>query len=223
METFEHNGFEYCTEESRLGGNYRNIILFTYTGVDLRTLSEDGFVDLMRTLLTGVSNKYSNLVKEEIERNFAERRERILHNATVTAACKWKTEKKRQEYINAKMAEYDEQQNTAKRKFPNDEIFFDFWPGPHHGLPGVCSGLTIDTEDCTLHRAWEHLHENEWFNKGFGLVFKYETHKDTYLYSFRPWIEVVMSDEDKAAAEAGQKAIDDEIDAFYRGSRYCGD
>lgn len=222
MEKFKHNNQEYCIEDCRLGGNYRTIILLTHNGANFRQ-DENTFVDYMSDLLHLATDKYCNLVKEEIEQCFANRRTDALKYAIKFAERKWKTEKKRQEYVDTKMAEYDEQQLKVKHKFPNNLIFFDFWPGPHHGMPGVCSGLAVDTSDETLHCAWKHLHNNEWFNKGFGLVFKYETRKDSYLYSSRPWIEVIMSEEDKAAAEAGQKAIDDDISAFYANSRYCGD
>lgn len=199
----------------------RTVILHKVEGVNLSSITKEEFIDLMKNGLAVACEKYGNLTNDEIN-------EYIENNISDYAAVvlrdlrkKYKKESTVQKYFAEKM---EGRREAVEKHYSYDRnISFTCWPGPHHGVPGVTMGLSNKSTEHSIENAFSALSENEWFRKGTGLMFKYGCNKNTHLSFCGGIVEVLMNEEDKAAADAAQKAIDDDIANFYKGCRYCGD
>lgn len=202
----------------------RTIILHKVEGIDISKISEEEFISLMKEALSTACEKYTSLVTDEIN----ERLEKNYSSYADTVMKELKKKYKRQSTIDKYFAQKMEGRREQMEKFYSYDrsISFTCWPGPHHGVPGVTMGLSNKSTEHSLENAFSKLSENEWFRKGTGFLFRYGCNKTAHTSSCGGVIEVLMSEEDKAAEKAGQKAIDDEITAYYANKRpgeYCGD
>lgn len=199
----------------------RTILLHKVEGIDLSKISESEFISLMKEALSTACEKYTNLVTDEIN----ERMEKSYLSYADTVMRDLKKKYTRQSTIDKYFAQKMEGRREQIEKFYSYDrnISFTCWPGPHHGVPGVTVGLSSKITDYALKNAFTALSENEWFRKGTGFLFRYGCNKTTHTSSCGGVIEILMSEEDKAAEKAGQKAIDDDIARFYANCRYCGD
>lgn len=202
----------------------RTIILHKVEGLDLSKISAEDFISIMNEALSTACEKYTSLVSNEID----ERMEKSYSSYADTSMRELKKKYKRQSTIDKYFAQKMEGLRERIEKFYSYDrcISFTCWPGPHLSVPGVTMGLSTKTTDYALKNAFTALSENEWFRKGTGFLFRYGCNKTSHTSSCGGVIEVLMSEEDKAAEKAGQKAIDDEITAYYANKRpgeYCGD
>ena len=202
----------------------RTVILHKVEGVNLSSITKEEFIDLMKNGLAVACEKYSNLtndeINENIEKNIADYAAVVLRDLRK----KYKRESTVQKYFAEKM---EGRREAVEKHYSYDRnVSFTCWPGPHHGVPGVTMGLSNKSTEHSIENAFSKLSENEWFRKGTGLMFKYGCNKRTHISFCGGEIEILMSEKDKAAEKAGQKAIDDAITAYYANKRpgeYCGD
>lgn len=200
--------------------NYR-IAIILETRVNTTNLSREDFVKLMHENLTRANEMYREIaVPEAIEhQNNTEKRsiEWAVKCATEYAENKWKTEKKRQEYIDTRLTEAYTRNEDNHKKFEEQlgrlyNLFFDFEPKPDQGIPGVCV-LRHDSSDDLLGRCYDELTKYDWWTKAKGWAMKYTCTKTSVHADSRPWIEYILDDETRAEWKAQQKSIDDAIKA----------
>ena len=210
MKTFE-NFLGEALEISEISGGYRIVTLLKHEGLDLVNMTEDDFVMLMSEDLKKAYQEYEQVRTPERAANKMKAIEREIEYAQKYAERKWKTQKKRDEY----MAEF--KVNIEKRYADygkTDRLFFDFKPEVGNGLPGVCV-LKPDTDERQLRACFDELVKSRWWKKGTGWAFKYEASKYDLATHFRPWIELIMSESDAAQRRKEQKMLDDSIAAYY--------
>ena len=217
---FSHNGTTIMVIEE-LNQYGRNVILHTSPVADLNNITEDRFVEFMADQLAIAAKKYRDIVVDEIAAIKAAKRAAHLEQTVAILKRKYIRQSTIDKHAAEEMDKFDKNlENWYKNA---DSISFTCWPGPHHGTPGLVTGLSEHSSIEALKRAYQELVKNEWFKKGTGLVFKYNCNKENHLANPCPQIDVALSEADEAAAIAGQKAIDDDITRFYANCRYCGD
>lgn len=221
-------------DRNRYEGDKTRVATVIETRVDTKSLSKEDFVKLMHENLTHANEMYREIaVPEAIERqNNTEKRsiEWAVKCATEYAERKWKTEKKRREYIDAQLAGARVRNAENRKKFEEQlgrlyNLFFDFSPKPGQGLPGWCV-LNYDASDDFLRNCYDELTKCEWWGKAQGWVMKYECGNTSVHADSRPWIEYIFDEETDAAWHGKQKAIDDDIMAYYNSKKsgeYVGD
>ena len=220
MKTFE-NFLGEALEISELSGGYRIVTLLKHDGLDLANMTEDEFVRLMSEDLKQVHNEYERVRIPERASARAKAIDREIERAQKYADQKYKTQRKRDEY----MAKFKANIEKNYEIWDQDQLFFDFKPGVGNSLPIVCV-LKPNTDEYKLRQCYEELVKSRWWKKGTGWAFKYEAGKHDLATHFRPWIELIMNESDAARRRKEQQMLDDGIAAYYASagsSRYTGD
>ena len=217
---FTHNGTTITVIEE-LNQYGRNVILHTSPVADLNTITEDQFAKFMADQLAIATKKYRDIVLDEIAAIKASRRASHLKQTVATFEHKYTRQSTIDKYVAEEMDKFDQHLEDWYKN--SDSIHFTCWPGAHQATPMLVTGLSETSSTDALKCAYEELVKNEWFKKGHGFIFKYNCNKENHLANFCPQIEIAMSEEDKAAEQAAIKALNDDIDRFYRGTTYWGD
>jgi len=190
---------------------YRTVTILRHEDIDIPNLSKEEFIRLMKEDLQKAQAEYSKLVAPENERSKQRYIEYRLNDARNFAERKWKTERKRQEYI--KNAE-ERIRKEAERFGSSDDMFWDFKPHVDNGIPGVCI-LRADTGDNQLARCYEEWVTSKWWKKGTGWAFKYECRDKSLISCFRPWIDLLMDESSTAERKREQQNLDQAIADWY--------
>ena len=213
--------------------NYR-IATILETRVNTTNLSRTDFIRIMHENLIRANTEHRTLADPESiqrQKNWEQSKiETTIKYATQFAEKKWKTEKKRNEYVDAKVKEawdeIDEDRKKFEERLPRtNNLFFDFEPKPDQGIPGACV-LNYDASDEHIGRCYDELTKYDWWTKAKGWSMKYTCTKTSVHADFRPWIEYILDDETRAEWKAQQKAIDSAIIAYYaskKSGEYVGD
>ena len=193
-------------------GYYRTVTLLRHENIDCPNLTQEEFIELMHADLEKALDEYKNTIHGEVIQNHKDYVARRTKEAEEFAAKKWKTDKRREEYV--KRAIFNAEND--KWSLREAGIFFDFQPDVSQGIPGVCI-LTPDSDDNHLARCFEEQAKTKWWKKATGWVFKYECGKNSLRHSFRPWIELIMDESSSAERKREQEALDNAISAWYGG------
>ena len=206
--------------------DYKTITLVSRDGINCSNISMEEFVRMMFSDILEADEKYNDLYCPDyvasIVRHFENMMAYTRKDATKYAEKKWKTEKKRNEYINKKIAE-------AKAKFNTDSYyyhlsFFDFDVHPEsNGLSGDCC-ISIDrlTYD-VLRRCYEAVKDNYYFKNATGWKLEYECHENNHSVSFRPHINLIMPEDVEAKYHKAAEDLAEDIRRFYANCYYPGD
>ena len=211
--------FETIKTEYR---EYGVVTLVRRENVDCANISKEDFVKFIREDINTAVEEYAKIVKPLNDQKVKDSIEREIKNAISFAEKKWKTQKKRDEYVeNAK-------KNIENKKWYLEDpkrIFFDFKPDTGRmGIPVVCT-LSYDSDDKQLERCYEELVNGKYFKRGTGWAFKYESRsKDKInVYSFRPYVDLLLNESDREEQKRDAKNLSDSIERFYSNSNYWGD
>ena len=205
--------------------NYKTITLVS-RNVNCSNISMDEFVQMMFSDILEADEKYNELYCPDyvanIVRGFKSYVESYRNQAIRYAEKKWKTEKKRNEYIN-------KETDAARKRYNRDGYyyhlsFFDFDVHPEtNSLSGDCC-LSIDRLTFpALERCFEAVKDNYYFKNATGWALKYKCHDNNHSASFRPYIELIMPEDVKAKYEQAEKDLAESIRKFYEGCHYFGD
>lgn len=200
-------------------GYYRTVTLLQHKNIDCPNLTQDEFIELMQADLEKALDEYKNIIYGEVVQSRKDYVAYRTKEAEEFAAKKWKTNKRREEYVQRVIF------NAENDLWHICEagIFFDFKPNVTEYIPGVCI-LSPGDDDNKLARCFEKQTESKWWKKATGWVFKYECGKDSLRHSFRPWIELIMDESSSAERKREEKALDDAISAWYgRQGSWTGD
>lgn len=101
------------------------------------------------------------------------------------------------------------------------QMFYDFNVDP--STSGIIC-LDHKYTDAQLEYAYDKCQKTKWFSHGIGLAFKYGTSNDKEpINSDRPYIEILLTPEDKAERDKDEQKLYDDIQRFYSGSNWTGD
>ena len=205
---------------------YRTITLVKRENINCSTISVDDFVRMMFSDILEAEEIYNDLYcpeyVESIIRNFNNYIGYYRKHAISYAEKHWKTEKKRNEYINKEVT-------NARNKFNRDSFyygisFFDFDVHPEsNGISGDCcisiNKMTFDS----LRRCFELIKDNYYFKNATGWKLEYKCSDYDHHSCFRPHINLIMPEDVKAKYEQAEKDLTESIRKFYEGCTYWGD
>ena len=138
---------------------------------------------------------------------------------TKEAETKYKTQNKREEYINTYLAEYISKwtPGLAQNKGYQEISFFDFdvEPGTNY-IHGTCVLDINDLSDKKLEACWNDIKDNEYFKEAEGLQFEYDG-------IGRPQITLRLSRQMQKQFDQAKENLGKTIANFYSGSNYWGD
>ena len=206
--------------------NYQTITLVSRDNVNCANLSMDEFVQMMFSDILEAEENYNELYSADyvngVIRNFNSYVKCYHDTAVRYAEKKWKTDKKRTQYI-------DKETDAARKRYNLDAYwyglsFFDFDVHPEsNGLNGNCC-LSIDSLTFnSLRRCFEAVKDNYYFKNASGWKLEYEAHDNNHQVCFRPFITLIMPEDVKAKYEQAEKDLTESVRKFYEGCTYWGD
>jgi hypothetical protein len=205
--------------------NYHWITL-TSRNIDCSTITAEEFISSMFSDFLEAQEKYNDLYTPEWVRNkiddFTKYIEWIKAKATKYAEKKWKTDAKRNAYINSTV-------NKAKKDYDlnnryTDIDFFDLNVNP--GEMGISGNCCISYENLTpkaLLCCFNEIKNNEYFKKAKGWMLTYEAQNNSYRCSFRPKIKLILDDETAMKMKKATDDLTNSVNEFYENCNYFGD
>ena len=211
--------FELIKTEYR---EYGVVTLARRENVKCASLSKEKFVKMISEDLNTAIEEYSKIVKPLNDERLKEFVEREVEMATKFAEKKWKTQKKRDEYIeNARKNAQDKKWYLEDPK----RIFFDFKPDKGNmGIPAVCI-LKANSDENQLGRCYDEIKNSKYFKNATGWAFKYESHSKEKIttYAFRPYVDLLLDETSREEQKREEENLTKAVQSFYSNSNYWGD
>lgn len=212
---------EYIKEQLEVEngpGKYK-IVTLVRRDVDLSTISESDFINFILADYKEAAKEYATAVSSFNERLKEAHIEQEVQAAIKYAEKKWKTEKKRNEYIE------NIRKNAAEQTWyleKPERISFDLQPTPSNAISECCI-INKDSNKNTLKQAYNILKNDKYFTRGIGWAFKYETIAANRPYALRPWIDILLDESDSAEQKRDKQSLDNAIHDYYSNTNYWGD
>ena len=205
--------------------NYITRTLVT-RNIDCANITCEEFVKAMFSDFLEAEEKYNENYIPEWEawklKSFKDHMKWIRKRATEYAEKKWKTEKKRNEYINNAVEKARKEYKVSTYYDSLGFFDFDLEPGKN-GLSGNCcisyKGLTPKA----LERCFNEVKDNRYFKKATGWKFTYESNENSFRSCFRPHIDLIVDAETEAAMKKEAADLAEDIRRFYANCSYPGD
>lgn len=205
--------------------NYINRTLVTRI-INCSNLTADEFISAMFSDLLEAEEKYNDLyIPEYVASNiswFVNSKNSVIKNAINVASKKWKTDKKRKEYINKTVKEFVDNYNLSN--YYNKLSFFDFDVNP--GDMGISNDCVLSYKGLTptkLERCFNKIKDNEYFKKASGWMLTYETTEDSYRSISRPEIKLIVDSETEDKMKNDAINLANSVAEFYKDCKYWGD
>ena len=205
--------------------DYRWITL-TSRNIDCSTITVEEFISAMFADFLEAQDKYNELYIPEWEahkvKNFERHIDLVRKHSTKVAEKKWKTEKRRNAYIESEV-------EKARKEYKIDSFycslsFFDFKVTP--GEIGLSNNCCISYKDLTpeaLRRCFNEIKDNKYFKKALGWKLTYEASNNSYRVSFRPQIKLIVDEETENQMINDEKCLTESVCKFYENCDYWGD
>lgn len=204
---------------------YRWITL-TSRNIDCSKITVDEFISAMFSDFLEAQEKYNELYIPEWEaykvKSFNDRMVWVHNWATKIAEKKWKTEKKRNAFI-------EKEVEKARKEYKIDGFyydlsFFDFKVNPGEmGLSGDCCISYKELTPIKLRRCYEAVKDNKYFKQAHGWKLTYEASDNSYKVCFRPHIELIVDADVEAQMKHDEEVLTNAVNEFYKGCKYWGD
>lgn len=193
----------------------KTAVLVTRENIICSELTKEQFVTMMMEDLKNSVIKSEEIFRPELEEQFYNNQKRHLEyveqRAWEFANKKWKTEKRRTQYVNEMLSK--EQAKTYKF---NPVSFFDFKLNPcDNGISDDCI-LRVNTTEEKLGRCFDRIYNNKYFLNATGWKLIEER-------SFRSQIKLIMPDEMNELYRKEEEGLANAIANFYADCNYCGD
>ena len=210
-------------KSNKFGENsdYVTVTLVRRENLDLSLISKEDFIKFILEDYNKAVKEYDNIIKPLNDKRRKQLIENDVNIAIKFAEKKWKTEKKRTEYV-----ENIRKNAEAKEWYMDkaDRIFFDC--KPDKGDMSINQDCIFDknTNEKQLERAYNILMESKYFKKGTGWAFKYDaSSKDHLYYSFRPYVDILLNESDRAEQKRDEETLNKSVENFYKNTNYWGD
>ncbi len=211
--------------------NKRNEVTLVERVIDLGTITFEDF----KNVLMADFNNACELYDEINEAGNKAAKQHIFNykmkEAQKYAELKWKTEKRRNIYVEEERKQILEQLETRRSwEVTSNGLFFDFDPNPGANfIPAVnvIKRISFSEDNSGLRKAFENLVNSKYFRKAKGWRFRYQGCEEKALHpyssAFRPSIELILDEDVQKQLEVEEKSLADAIHSFYSGSNYWGD
>ena len=182
--------------------------------INCKDLTKDEFVKLMKEDLEIAYQKHYDIfypIEFARHQNWINNHKKyLLKEATKYAEKKWKTENRRQEYINNVISNFEDKEFSF-----NNITFFDFDVNP--GSNAISDNCIIRYNELKkLNNCFEEVKDNKYFKSaiGWNLV---------DYHGFRPQIELILPEEMENSYKEEEKLLEKAISNFYSNTTYFGD
>jgi len=206
-------------EQTKESG-YGVMTLIRREDLDLSTISEEDFIKFILEDYNKAVEEYAKICKPLNDKKIEDNIEREVKQSIKFAEKKWKTEKKRTEYV-----ENIRKNAKEKKLFLEDpkRIFFDL--KPDKGQMGIRQECIINasSNEKTLKIAYEEMQKSKYFKRGTGWAFKYDAYGKDKNYSFRPYIDILLDESSREEQKRDEETLSNAIASFYANSNYWGD
>lgn len=182
--------------------------------IDCSTITKEDFIKFMMEDLHNSKEEYHKLHFSVEKAKFEDRevhyKEAMRKRARTFAEKKWKTEAKRNAYVEREMEKYV----PGTFKFSEIEYFdFDVEPWSNY----TSNTFSIDTVTGEkLGSCYDKVKENKYFKNATGWIL--EDH-----YGFRPQIKLILPEEYEKMWDTDVENLEKAISEFYKGTTYFGD
>lgn len=197
----------------QLTNGYRIVTLVSRNDVDCENISKADFISYMFDDLTEAESIYTNEMKKLSAEKLQKYKEKMKEKFIEYAEKKWKTEKKRNEYISTMLSNIDKRDNYVDTlSYVDLELKHD--------------RLTIRINDSlkkTLSDYYSKISSDELFKKAKGWAVKYEASKETLQNAFRPYIYLILDENTRKQVEDDKAKHAENIMKFYSDEKYWGD
>ena len=206
---------------------YRNIVLVT-RNTECGNLTSEEFVKMMFNDVHEAVDKYDDMyMPEHVEKKIKFVNDRIAVTercAKAYAEKKWKTEKKRIEYVTKEVCATRKMMSDRFSRYYCGITFFDFDVNPgSNGLSrNCCFSLSTLTPEALV-RCFNEVKDNKYFKAAHGWTLEYEASENSYRNLFRPQVKLIVDTDVEAQMKADAKALADSIAGFYRNCSYSVD
>jgi hypothetical protein len=205
--------------------NYRTITL-TSRNINCSNITAEEFIQAMFSDFLEAEEKYNDLYIPEWEaqkvKDFNNRLTSVRNRAMKIAEKKWKTEKKRNAFIENEVKKFRNEYKISD--FYYSLSFFDFKVNPGEmGISGACSISYNDLTPNNLRRCFEAVKDNKYFKKATGWKLTYTASDNSYRSSFRPHIELIVDADTAAQMKKDADDLTASVNSFYKNCTYWGD
>lgn len=189
-------------------------ILVTRT-VNCSELSKEQFISMMmedlRNSVLKSEEIFRPIEEERYNYNLRQYRKSVEQRAIEYAAKRWKTEKRRAQYVANVLASID------SKEFEYRPVsFFDFKLNPFSNSILSCCILDVDATEAQLGRCFEAIANNKYFVKGLGWHLVENR-------SFRPFVKLILPEEMEQMFKDEEAGLAKAISDFYKDAKYFGD
>lgn len=211
-------------EITNINGRYADFVI-ARRSINCATVTREEFIEALIADAKDAIKSYNDnaipVEKEFLNNCHAEsvkkEREIIISKATAFANAKWKTEKKRNQYIEDAISEFDAK-NAKFTPLISNLGFFD--------MDGNCGMSLYVNNNCILDessfnyperigRCYDTLLNTNYFKKAIGWQFKYRGSSDSYTATFRPVIELLFDEETSKEIKKMQDLQGESVNRYY--------
>lgn len=193
----------------------KTAVLITRENIKCSELTKEQFVAMMMEDLKNSVIKSEEIFRPELEAQFyhnqEQHREYVEQRAREYACKKWKTDKKRDQYVLDVLSK--EKTNVFEFR---PVSFFDFKLNPSDNYISDSCVLTVNTTEDKLGRCFDMIKDNKYFLSATGWELIEER-------SFRSQIKLIMPEEMNEMYRQEEEGLAKAIASFYAGSNYWGD
>lgn len=201
--------------------------------IDCSSVTREDFINAViedgKTAIKSYNeNAIPRITEYAIKRNaeyVAKSREQIISQAISYAERKWKTEKRRNQYVQEVITELD---NKGNNYVPNVQGigFFDFNGncGTTIGINSLCILKETDFDNPErIGKCYDILINTIYFRNAIGWEFTYNGNSDTYGSCFRPQIKLLFDNTTTEDVKKSQETLNNTVSNFYKNTNYLGD
>lgn len=195
--------------------------------IKIAEISSEEFAETLYNDIMEAEKFYQGMNNPVLEANYIkrtkEKRQRDLEKAIIYANNTWKTEKRRNQYIEEYKAKIDKPIEIPSGV--RDSLkYFDYTISPWSMGADACFRIESLTKE-EISQVHNKSEWSEWFKNAIGYRLTYDTRigGDTYTCTTRPQIELIFNEEWTAKWEAGTKGLDTAVTNFYANTTYFGD
>lgn len=211
--------------------NYSTVIL-AKRSIDCSIITKEEFIAALTEDINAAVASFNEVsVPKQIEyltkrnkENIEAKRAVTITRAIAYAEKKWKTEKRRNQYINDVIADLESRISNYE-PHPSGLDFFDM-NGNCDTTMGISSNCIISVNrfnNESLGRCYDTLLDTCYFKKAIGWQFEYEANNLTYGSSFRPSIKLLFDGETTNEITKSKNSLNKAVFNFYKNTDCPGD
>ena len=194
--------------------------------IDCSSITCDEFVKALFSDILAAEEQYNDqYIPEWVASNVLHMKQSI--NSTKNYAInyankKWKTERKRNEYISNIVK--NAINSYVLNSYYETISFFDFDVNP--GSNSISNDCCLSISKLTFNsliRCFNQIKDNKYFKHANGWRLTYTSMKDSFRNLSRPQIELIVDDDTKNEMDNDRDCLTKAINEFYKGCTYFGD